>query len=101
MEPELMEWLTIFDYVSERGQIGEEQCIKFYIHAKEQGHNEPHLHAEYKDKSASLRIPDGKVLSGTLPTKKLKQATAWMASNSDYIKKKWNELVCNPIYVFA
>lgn len=100
-EPELKEWLGIFEYVCERVRIGEENCIKFYIYSKEQGHNEAHLHAEYKDKWIVLRIPDGKVLEGSLRGKQQKQAIEWVQNNQEYLKSRWNELVCNPIYVFA
>lgn len=34
-EPELKEWLGIFEYVCERVRVGEENCIKFYIYSKD------------------------------------------------------------------
>ena len=45
----------------------------FYDNKK---HNTPHIHAEYAEYEASIAIEDGKVLSGELPSKKLKLVQA-------------------------
>ena len=47
----------------------------FYDNKK---HNRPHIHAEYGEYQASIAIDDGVVVSGDLPTSKLKLVQAWM-----------------------
>lgn len=58
--PEMREWQRIFDYVSKRGRVGEDNGIKFIIHTAENGHNKPHLHAQYQKKKASLKYLQAK-----------------------------------------
>lgn len=90
---EMREWITIFDYIFQRGRVGSSNGITFVIHTKENGHNSPHLHARYQDKEAVIGIPNGEVISGTLPTSKLKKASTWVRNNRDYLEKRWDELV--------
>ncbi len=40
-------------------------------------HSAPHFHARYAEHSAVLSIPDGDVLNGSLPPKRLKVVQAW------------------------
>lgn len=44
-----------------------------------QQHHLPHLHVEYQGKKAVISIPDGNLLEGDLPTKKLRLVQAWIA----------------------
>ncbi len=39
-------------------------------------HHAPHIHVKYQGEEVVLRIPDGEVLDGTLPRRKLKLAQA-------------------------
>lgn len=47
----------------------------FYDNKK---HNLPHIHAEYGEYQATIAIDDGYVLSGSLPSSKLKLVQAWI-----------------------
>lgn len=69
-----------------------ENSISYVIHTNEQGHNKPHLHAQYQDKEVVLEIPTGNILVGNLSGNKMKQASAWVISNADFISQRWNEL---------
>lgn len=73
--PEMREWQCIFDYISKRGRVGEENGINFIIHTSENGHNKPHLHAQYQQKEVVLKIPSGKVITGNINSKKMKLAS--------------------------
>lgn len=44
-----------------------------------QQHHLPHLHVEYQGQKASISIPDGVLLEGDLPAKKLRMVQAWIA----------------------
>lgn len=52
-------------------------------------HNLPHIHVEYQDFSAVLSIPDGEVLKGDFPIKKLKMVQAWIAIHEDELLMDW------------
>lgn len=52
-------------------------------------HNLPHIHAEYQDFNAVLSIPEGEVLRGSLPIKKLKILQAWIAIHEDELMTDW------------
>lgn len=43
-----------------------------------QQHHLPHLHVEYQEVQAVISIPDGKLLGGELPAKKLKLTQVWV-----------------------
>lgn len=98
--PEMREWQCIFDYISKRGRVGEDNGIKFIIHTAEKGHNKPHLHAQYQQKEAVLEIPSGKVITGNIDSKKMKLASEWVITNETFLKQKWNKLT-NGVYYFC
>jgi len=52
-------------------------------------HKSPHIHVEYQDFSAVLKIPDGELLSGDLPLKKLRMVHAWIAIHEDELMADW------------
>ena len=52
-------------------------------------HNLPHIHVEYQDFKAVLTLPDGEVLDGNLPPKKLKMVQAWIAIHEDELMTDW------------
>ena len=62
-------------------------------------HNEPHIHVEYQDEEAVIRIPDGKLLTGSLPGKKMKLAQAWIEIHAEELMANW-ELAVNGHPVF-
>jgi hypothetical protein len=65
--------------------------ITIIIHPKEQGHNEPHLHAKYQDAEISISLISFEVLAGNLPPKQQKQAIDWCKDNRPILEKYWNE----------
>ncbi|ACV21360.1 DUF4160 domain-containing protein [Slackia heliotrinireducens] len=90
---EFKEWVSIFDYVYQRGRVGYKNGITFVIHTKERGHNLPHLHARYQGKEVVLEIPSGKVIEGNISRRKLSEASEWVVANADYLEAKWDKLV--------
>lgn len=98
--PEMREWQRIFDYVSKRGRVGEDSGIRFIIHTAENGHNKPHLHAQYQQKEVVLEIPSGKVITGSINPKKMKLASEWVVANEAFLKQKWNELTHGVYYIY-
>ncbi|MBK1694805.1 hypothetical protein CKO09_08645 [Chromatium weissei] len=52
-------------------------------------HHLPHLHVEYQGKQAVILIPDGDLLEGNLPIKKLRLVQAWIAIHEDELMANW------------
>ena len=98
--PEMKEWMPIFDYMFQRGAVGNSNGITFVIHTRENGHNKPHLHARYQGKEVVVGIPDGDIISGNLPRKQLNMASDWVVSHSEYLKEQWDELA-GGVFVFG
>lgn len=98
--PEMREWQCIFDYISKRGRVGEENEIKFIIHTSENGHNKPHLHAQYQQKEVVLEIPSGKVITGNINSKKMKLASEWVVTMRPFLSKNGTSLLTGFI-IFA
>jgi hypothetical protein len=59
----------------------------FYLDNKE--HKLPHIHVEYQDFTASVSIPEGKVLAGDFPNDKLKLVSAWIEIHKDELMADW------------
>ena len=59
----------------------------------------PHLHVKCQDKEAVIRIPDGDVIEGDLPSGKMKLVLAWIEIHKDEIMADW-ELASNGANVF-
>ena len=57
-------------------------------------HHLPHIHAEYQGETAVYSIADGKLLAGSLPTKKEKLVVAWIEIHHDDLAADW-ELAVN------
>ena len=85
--PAMREWESVFDYISKRGRVGEESGIRFIIHTAENGHNKPHLHAQYQQKEVVLEIPSGKVITGNIDSRKMKLASKWVVANRAFLKQ--------------
>ena len=61
-----------------------------YLYYYDEGqHHEPHVHVRYQDQEAVLRIPDGEVLDGGLPGRKLRLAQAWMEIHAEELEANW------------
>jgi len=68
----------------------------FYDNKK---HNRPHIHAEYGEYEASIAIDDGSILSGNLPSAKLKLVQAWIEIHREDLLVDWKLAVAGePIF---
>ena len=52
-------------------------------------HHHPHIHANYGENDAVIKITDGKVLSGELPKSKMKLVQAWLEIHKDELLADW------------
>ena len=65
-----------------------------------QQHHLPHLHVEYQGQQAVVSLPEGNLLEGDLPAKKLRMVQAWVAIHEDELMADWT-LAVNAEPVFA
>lgn len=54
-----------------------------------QKHHLPHLHIEYQGVQAVVALPDGDLLEGDLPAKKLRLLQAWITIHEDELMADW------------
>ena len=54
-----------------------------------QQHHLPHLHVEYQGKQAVVSIPDGNLLGGDFPAKKLRLVQARIAIHEEELMADW------------
>ncbi len=54
-----------------------------------QQHHMPHLHVEYQGVKAVISIPEGNLLEGDLPNKKLRLVQAWIAIHEEELMADW------------
>lgn len=54
-----------------------------------QRHHLPHIHVEYQGEKAVFTIPDGELLEGSLPTKKVSLVKAWIILHEDELMADW------------
>lgn len=59
----------------------------FFMDNKE--HNFPHIHVEYAEYTAVIRIPDGDILAGKFPPNKLKLVQAWIEIHNEELMADW------------
>jgi hypothetical protein len=52
-------------------------------------HHLPHIHAEYQGIKAVLSIPNGELLEGELPSKKLRLLQAWIYIHEEELMADW------------
>ena len=52
-------------------------------------HKLPHIHAEYQGDTAVYSIPDGKLLAGSILSKKGKLVVAWIEIHKDDLIADW------------
>jgi hypothetical protein len=53
-------------------------------------HGDPHFHARYAEYSAKIRIADGAVLRGTLPTRLLPLVREWAYLHQHELLENWD-----------
>ena len=63
-------------------------------------HSMPHIHADYQGYSVVLSIPDGDILTGDFPSKKLKIVRAWLEIHQEDLMADW-ELAVNGKTIFT
>ena len=86
-----------FEIYEIRGRVGEKRGVKFEVRSKEGNHSVPHVHAAYGEYIISIRISDGKVLSGNLPRKQQKIAVDWVLENKEKLNGEWRTCVVSAI----
>ena len=59
----------------------------YYLDTKQ--HNHPHIHVKYGEHEAVVRIPDGNILEGELPSGKMKLVNAWIEIHRDELMANW------------
>jgi hypothetical protein len=52
-------------------------------------HKLPHIHAQYQNFEAVFSIPEGELLSGNLPPKKIKLVQAWIIMHEEDLMANW------------
>ena len=82
----------VFEVYEIRGRVGEANSVVFKIKSNEQNHALPHVHAEYAEYSISIEIETGKVLAGTLPKSKHKNAVDWVLKHKEKLLNEWKDL---------
>ena len=72
--------------------------VRMYYFDNQQ-HNSPHIHVHFQDHSAVIRIPDGAILSGSLPARKRKLVDAWIEIHQDELLADWElALLGEPVF---
>ena len=54
-----------------------------------QRHHLPHVHVEYQGAEVVVSIPDGEIIEGVLPPKKLRMLQAWMVIHEEELMADW------------
>jgi hypothetical protein len=62
-------------------------------------HKNPHIHAQYQNFEASFSIPDGEIIAGSLPLKKIRLVQAWIIMHDEDLMANW-ELATNEKNIF-
>jgi hypothetical protein len=62
-------------------------------------HHTPHIHAQYQGEEAVFSIPEGELLSGSLPSKKVLLVKAWIILHSEDLMANW-ELATSEASIF-
>jgi hypothetical protein len=69
----------------------------FYADNKQ--HKSPHIHVRYQNFKAVFSIPDGEMIDGNLPPKKIALVEAWIVIHEDELMANW-ELATNEQNIF-
>ena len=62
-------------------------------------HKKPHIHVNYQDFEAVFSIPDGELISGNLPQKKIRLVQAWIILHEEELMANW-QLATNEKNIF-
>jgi len=68
-------------------------------YADNKQHKLPHIHVQYQAYEAQISIPDGELLAGNLPLKKMKLVQAWIVMHEEDLMANW-ELAVNEKNIF-
>ncbi|MBF0117997.1 MAG: DUF4160 domain-containing protein [Desulfobacterales bacterium] len=52
-------------------------------------HKSPHIHVKYQDDNAVFSIPDGEIIEGDMPTKKVRLVQAWIYIHQEELMADW------------
>jgi len=52
-------------------------------------HKLPHIHAQYQNLEAVFSIPDGEIISGDFPSKKIQLVKAWIILHEEDLMANW------------
>lgn len=52
-------------------------------------HSQPHIRVEYAEMSAVFSLPDGELLAGSLPPKKIRLVQTWIDIHSEELTANW------------
>ena len=63
--------------------------IVFMYFKDNERHHKPHIHARYQGQTVVVSIPDGEVLSGSIPNAKHKLLQAWIELHKDELMADW------------
>ena len=55
-------------------------------------HLPPHFHAIYQNRKAIVRIENGQIIAGSLPTNQLRMISAWTAMHQDELMGCWERM---------
>lgn len=82
-----------FVFSNQAGDIWTDDGLRYYMPSRESGsHNKPHIHVDYRHEShASICIGDGSLLSGSMPSKALREARKKIFENQEFLLRYWNE----------
>jgi hypothetical protein len=56
-------------------------------------HKLPHIHVKFQNDEVVLSIPEGQVLSGSIPEAKMKLIQAWIELHKDELVADWELVV--------
>ena len=59
----------------------------FFLDRKK--HRKSHIHVQYQNQEAVISIPEGKVMTGSLPPAKLRLALAWIEIHREELIADW------------
>jgi hypothetical protein len=62
-------------------------------------HKKPHIHVQYQSFEATFSIPDGELIVGSLPSKKVQLIKAWIILHEDDLMANW-ELATSESNIF-
>lgn len=83
---------TFLVYEVSAGDVWErEDGIRYYMNSNEQGHNEPHLHVDYRhERRGTFSIITGEMLAGNLYKKTQRSVKKRILNNQGYLVDFWN-----------